>query len=209
MKTPSDAPTPLPETKGTRANLLDGALRVFAREGLQRATIRMMAEETGVNELTIFRHFQNKEGLISAVFDRLKETSAYGDLSSEEAWSGGLRENLNRFGAAFYELIEKDEAFIRTLIGEARRHPIPYRKIIMDAFRALHDRLMANLEAAAHAGRIRTDVNFPATVDMFINMLLAGMLKNSEGCNDGYTPAEYVATCVDLFTAGLERKTRT
>jgi AcrR family transcriptional regulator len=208
MRDTSASTAPPPESQGTRANLLDGALRVFAREGLQRATIRMVAEETGVNELTIFRHFQNKEGLISAVFDRLRETSAYGDLSSEEAWAGDLRENLNRFGASFYALMEKDEAFIRTLVGEARRHPVPYRKIIMDAFRMLHERLMANLEAAATAGRIRKDVNFSAAVDMFINMLFAGVLKNSEGCNEGYTSAEYVTTCVDLFTAGLERKVR-
>jgi AcrR family transcriptional regulator len=208
MKDPTDSPTPSPESQKTRAHLLDGALRVFAREGLQRATIRMIAEETGVNELTLFRHFQNKEGLISAVFDRLKETRAYGDLDSEETWTGDVRENLHRFGMSFYAMIQNDEAFIRTLIGEARRHPVPYRKIIMDAFRTLHERLMANLEAAAAAGRIRKEVNISAAVDMFINMLLAGMLKNSEGCNDGYTPEEYVATCVDLFATGLERKLR-
>lgn len=210
MKDPTDAPTPSPESRNTRSSLLDGALRVFAREGLQRATIRMIAEESGVNELTVFRHFQNKDRLISSVFDRLQETSAYSDLGSEEAWSGDLRANLTRFAHSFYDLLEKDEAFIRTLIGEARRHPIPYRKIIMDAFRMLHERLKANLEAAAAAGIIRKNVHFSAAADMFVNLLLAGMLKNTEGgCNDdGYTSAEYVATCVDLFATGLERKLR-
>jgi AcrR family transcriptional regulator len=209
MKEPMDAATPSPESQKTRSSLLEGALRVFAREGLQRATIRMIAEESGVNELTVFRHFQNKDRLISSVFDRLQETSAYGDLGSEEAWSGDLRTNLTRFAHSFYELLEKDEAFIRTLIGEARRHPIPYRKIIMDAFRMMHERLKANLEAAAAAGTIRKDVIFSAAADMFVNLLLAGMLKNTEGgCNHGYTSEEYVATCVDLFATGLERKLR-
>ena len=51
----------------TRQRLLDAAARVFARDGLTGATTRAIAREAGLNEVTLFRHFQTKERLLAAV----------------------------------------------------------------------------------------------------------------------------------------------
>lgn len=203
MKSATATLKPKPDVQGARTKLLDAALRVFARDGLHRATTRIIAEEAGVNEVTLFRQFQSKDGLIAAVFERVTETNAYGDLGEEEAWAGDLRESLMRFGESFYAMLEKDEAFIRTLIGEARRHPEHYRKIIMDAIRHLRSRFIGNLEAARKNGKVRPEINLSAAVDTFTNMLMGGMLKNTASCNEGYDATTYVATCVDIFAAGL------
>lgn len=53
-------------TPTTKDRIIEAALRAFARDGLQGATTRMIAQEAGVNEVTLFRHFQNKEGLLAA-----------------------------------------------------------------------------------------------------------------------------------------------
>ena len=50
----------------TRDRIIEAALLAFARDGLQGATTRTIAQEAGVNEVTLFRHFQNKEGLLAA-----------------------------------------------------------------------------------------------------------------------------------------------
>ncbi len=50
----------------TQARLLEAAARVFARHGAAGATTRRIAEEAGVNEVTLFRHFGSKGALLDA-----------------------------------------------------------------------------------------------------------------------------------------------
>ena len=45
--------------------LLDAAARVYGEFGFRGATTRRIADEAGVNEITIFRHFGSKEALIN------------------------------------------------------------------------------------------------------------------------------------------------
>ena len=59
-----------PGASGTHQRLLDAAARVFAQNGLEGATTREIAREAGVNEVTLFRHFQSKENLVAAVIQR-------------------------------------------------------------------------------------------------------------------------------------------
>jgi AcrR family transcriptional regulator len=49
----------------SRQKLLDAAMRVFAESGFRGATTRRIAEEAGVNEVTLFRHFKSKTVLIN------------------------------------------------------------------------------------------------------------------------------------------------
>jgi AcrR family transcriptional regulator len=47
-----------------REKLLDAARRVFEQFGPAGATTRRIAEEAGVNEVTLFRHFGSKDALL-------------------------------------------------------------------------------------------------------------------------------------------------
>jgi len=48
-----------------RSKLLDAAARVYGELGFRGATTRRIADEAGVNEITIFRQFGSKESLIN------------------------------------------------------------------------------------------------------------------------------------------------
>ena len=63
MKTPASPTAAAP----ARDRLLAAAKLVFARDGLQGATTRAIAKEARVNEVTLFRHFQNKDRLLAEV----------------------------------------------------------------------------------------------------------------------------------------------
>jgi AcrR family transcriptional regulator len=47
-----------------REKLLHAAARVYARTGFRGATTRLIAQEAGVNEITLFRHFGSKDALL-------------------------------------------------------------------------------------------------------------------------------------------------
>ncbi len=51
--------------KDTKENILNAAIELFATRGYTDATTKMIADCAGVNEITIFRHFGNKETLFS------------------------------------------------------------------------------------------------------------------------------------------------
>lgn len=59
-------------------SLLDGALRVFARDGYARASIDALAAEAGVSTRTIYNHYGDKAALFRAVIlDSARRTAAH------------------------------------------------------------------------------------------------------------------------------------
>ena len=54
-----------PMLNSSRDRILEAATRVYAEQGFRGATTRRIAEEAGVNEITVFRHFGSKEALIT------------------------------------------------------------------------------------------------------------------------------------------------
>lgn len=54
-------------TEDRRAQLLDSAIRVFARDGIGRASHAGIAADTGVSVATVFVHFPNREALVRDV----------------------------------------------------------------------------------------------------------------------------------------------
>lgn len=205
MQTPipqKSSPAPAAAAAGTRERLLGAAMRVFARDGLHKATTRVIADEAGVNEVTLFRHFQNKDGLLAAVISKAVQTHT-GDGLDEARWTGDLKKSLLHFGKTLYANLVRDEAFIRTMVGEGQRHPEYAQKVILDAVKPLRARFIANLEAARKTGQVRKGLDLAIAADTFTAMLFGGMLRNTGGCSENYTADKYVATCVDVFASGL------
>jgi AcrR family transcriptional regulator len=58
-----------PQDSATK--ILDAASGLFAERGYQATTTRMIAEASGLNEVTIFRSFTNKQGVLAAVVGRV------------------------------------------------------------------------------------------------------------------------------------------
>lgn len=56
-----------------RQRLIDGTIHVIARDGLDKATTKLISKETSVNEAYIYRCFADKEDLFSKTFDVLDE----------------------------------------------------------------------------------------------------------------------------------------
>jgi AcrR family transcriptional regulator len=57
-------------------NILKVALELFAKEGVAAVSSKMIAKEAGVSEGLIFRHFENKEGLLKAIMEKGNERAS-------------------------------------------------------------------------------------------------------------------------------------
>jgi len=187
----------------TRQRLLDAAFRVCSERGLHGATTREIAVTAKVNEVTLFRHFGSKEKLIAALFQRV--VAAQAELFNETVPDANdLQRDLNRYAHRYNDLLTSNEALIRTLIGEARRHPEEARQIICEAARPMRERLIHYLRAAQKAGLVRPNLDLAPAIDAFTGMLLAGMLRRTALAQFFDYPAEdYVKTVVELFLRGI------
>lgn len=56
-------------------NILKAALKLFATEGYTATSTSKVAKAAGVSEGLIFRHFKNKDGLLSAIMEMGREAA--------------------------------------------------------------------------------------------------------------------------------------
>ncbi len=187
----------------TRARILKAATEVFAASGVAGATTREIARVAGVNEVTLFRHFQNKEQLLAAVVQQVTALQAEA-LANQDEWTGELHIDLLHYGWLYNNMLEEHEALVRMFIGEAKRHPDAALQVLRETVQPLREKLIAYLSNGIEQGKVRSDVDLLPAVDMFTGMLLAGMLRsNTIPGPRGYSRDRYIESCVDLFVRGI------
>ncbi len=90
-----------------RAQIIEGAVKVFARKGFYHATVKDVAREAGVADGTIYLYFKNKDDLLISLFECKMEDILSHFRTCLSALSDPL-EKLRAFIEAYFELIEKD-----------------------------------------------------------------------------------------------------
>ncbi|NQW04522.1 MAG: TetR/AcrR family transcriptional regulator [Acidobacteria bacterium] len=103
-----------------REALLRAALNLFAELGSRGATTRRIAQEAGVNEVTLFRHFPTKKALIHAALHTFVEQTPYLRLPDVP---GNLAAELTAWARDHHKHLYKLRALIRTSMGEFEEHP--------------------------------------------------------------------------------------
>ena len=61
------------DAKATRARILDAAVEMFSKQGLDGASVRGIARRAEVSPAMVHHHFGSKEGLYEACIDVLYE----------------------------------------------------------------------------------------------------------------------------------------
>jgi AcrR family transcriptional regulator len=99
--------------------IFDAALKVVTERGYVGATTKLIAEEAGIGEVTLFRRFENKDKLILEAMKR-EATKLDGETS---LYTGDLESDLARIATAYQELLQVRGAFMITFINEVIRYP--------------------------------------------------------------------------------------
>jgi AcrR family transcriptional regulator len=106
----------------TRQRILAAASQLMAKKGFKGATTRKISELAGVNEVTIFRHFTNKKGIVVELltemldFRKPLEQSLEGDITQ-------IREMLIKYGRTYYQLLVDRKELIMISMMESDNYP--------------------------------------------------------------------------------------
>src|SRR5438105_4391233 len=104
------------------AQILDAAVVCFAKRGFHQASMHDISAEAGISVGLIYRYFQNKEAVISAMADRHKQEIQ--EILERARQAPNLRESLETLFTAHCGETEPQvtAAFVVDLFAEASRN---------------------------------------------------------------------------------------
>ena len=103
-----------------RNKILHAAARVYAVHGWRGATTRRIAEEAGVNEVTLFRQFGSKEALLGAA---MNECARFECHKSLPALPAEPQRELLEWASAHHDNLCRMRVFVRQLMSEVEERP--------------------------------------------------------------------------------------
>jgi len=102
-----------------REKLLEVAARVYAEAGYRGTTTRRIAQEAGLNEVTLFRHFGSKDALLREAIERADQ-QARQRLDPDAA--DPIAE-MHRWSLATFERFYAQKNLIRQVMGDMVQRP--------------------------------------------------------------------------------------
>ncbi|HLO87913.1 MAG TPA: TetR/AcrR family transcriptional regulator [Nostocaceae cyanobacterium] len=175
-------------TFSTRQRLIQAALELFTAQGVTATTTRQIAEKAEVNEVTLFRHFGNKHGLLLAV---LEESAAFKNLGESLVQRavppGNVYQALKDYASGSLQALEQIPEFVRSLVGEADQYPAEHRRALGRGLTAGNRYVAEYLASVIEQGQIHT--YFPAEK---LASLLNGMIL-------GYAVIEFTSEFHELW----------
>jgi AcrR family transcriptional regulator len=154
-----------------RRALLEEALRTIQRDGVERLTLRTIAERLGVSRTAIYRHFSDKQALLAAVGREGFRTLR---LALTQAWeqNGRGRSGFEATGIAYVQFAVTHPSHYRVMFGRFAESCAKDAEFVEEATAAFQV-LVDSLVEQQQAGIIRRDD--PLLLARFIWSLVHGI----------------------------------
>ena len=120
----------------TKENILQTALRLFARDGYEAASVSDIAGELGITKGALYKHYKNKQDIFNSIVERMYQIDAERAKKFEvpeetfdrspEAYRNTDMDKITAFIEAQFHFLTEDEFarnFRKMLILEQYRNP--------------------------------------------------------------------------------------
>ena len=157
-----------------RQRILAAASQLMAQKGIKGATTRQISQLAGVNEVTIFRHFSNKKGIVVELMTEMLdlreplEQSLQGDISQ-------IREMLIRYGKTYYNLMVERKELMMICVMEADNVP-EIRKLFSNLPLSVIQLLDAKLKSFQEEGHLLPEVCTWGAAAMFTSLFFQAFM---------------------------------
>lgn len=103
--------------KDTKDKILAAATSLMTERGYSNVSVKDIALTAGVSEMTVFRHFETKMGILQAVLDRHSYIPYFEQLFARDL-SGNLVNDLQQIANAYLAFMEKNKAIFLITIQD-------------------------------------------------------------------------------------------
>ncbi|WP_254923711.1 TetR/AcrR family transcriptional regulator [Pseudanabaena sp. SR411] len=191
----------------TRQRIVNTALELFASKGITETTTRQIADFAQVNEVTLFRHFGNKHGLLLAVLQeclqkylvlaQVGESLMVSDISSQS----DLRRFLKYYIQSSLRAIESVPELVRSLVGEAGQYPLESRQALAQGINQVNQTIATAIHDVLINSRLQYSLP-PIKLANLLNTCILGyavITLTSDVQTIWRDRDEFVSTLVDMF----------
>ena len=183
--------------------VLDGARKVFMRDGFEGASVDDIVREAGVSKATLYSYFPDKRLLFIEVAKIECQAQSDAAVAQVEA-SQDVRTALSQAAKRMIRFFMSDVGLQvhRIIVGESQRFPEIGREFYESGPARVHTILRAFLQRAVDAGQLEID-DIDLAADQFPELCKAGLhLKLVLGLREKPTDAEIdrvIDGAVDMF----------
>ncbi len=188
----------------TGDRILDAAAELFAVHGYAGTTTRAIADAAGVNEVTLFRRFENKLGILKALGARLQQKQA-GFAVAEAPEAESVKDTLLRLARMEIEATMAGGALAIRMAFDARSVP-EVAELLGEGIPGNAAGLAEFLGAHQKTGELRDDIDahvmaeafFALTSSYVMYRIVMGVapMPSDVSTDDG------IAQLFDLFWSG-------
>lgn len=187
----------------TKDKIIEAAVELISEKGYKGATTKEIAERAGVNEVTLFRHFGNKKGIVEAAIQKY----AFVDLlenTLEEKMIWELEQDLKMLVREYQSLLEKKKSVILLSIKESGKFP-ELDELIKHIPQKYIDLLEDYFTKMMEKGKIkRVDPSIIATNFVFINFGYSLMRKRINPGEKEYSIDDFIEKNIEFFIQSLQ-----
>ncbi|BAZ42735.1 TetR family transcriptional regulator protein [Calothrix sp. NIES-4101] len=192
----------------TRERLMQAALELFTTQGVANTTTRQIAELAGVNEVTLFRQFGNKHGLLLALFEESERfTNLAESLVEEINPSDDAGQILKDYASNTLLTFERVPDFIRSVVGEASQYPPESRLALGKGLKEVNRKVGEYFANAIAQGLLTTSLPVEKLAALVNTMTLGyAIIEFTSEMHEFWQDRdEFLNTLVELFVAkGLD-----
>ncbi len=160
-----------------RRELLEEAARILLRDGLEGASMDLIALEAGASKATLYRHFGDRNGLLVEVVQYLCD-DFIADVDRTMAPGTDLQSGLVAVLMQLVHVLGKPNhpAFFRLIVAASQRDPTIGKTWYDYGPLVWHAMLDQVFKAQRSAGRLAADADWTSYPEMLFNAVFSDMV---------------------------------
>ena len=160
------------KTSNTKEQLLKATLKLISEKGYLGATTREIAQEAGVTELTLFRHFGSKERL----FEELLKGHTFLPMLKEllpELDGLSFEEALILIATRFLLSLKERKSMVKIMYSEVTSYPVKIREVYNKFIDEMRTTLALYFESLQKRAIIRKNMSPDMAARVFLWILFS------------------------------------
>ena len=188
-----------------RRQILDAAIRVFARQGFHSARVSDIAEEAGVAYGLVYHYFDSKDQMLNELFTE-RWSLLLDAIREADSQLDNPRAKLGAAAGFIIDSYRHDPELMKVIIVEVTRAANSFGRTHLPEIRQAYDAIAKIVADAQRAGEFRTDVSSEFAAMLFygaIEQLLTGWIfEVVPAADEDYDSAK--SLIVETICGGLE-----
>ena len=192
-------------SQDTRQRIIKAAIKMASVHGYLGATTKAIANEAGVNEVTIFRLFGTKDKLFSESIEQYGGPAVAPMMEAQ--FSGDLRQDLITAATMFYSLLKERKELLKLAICESASIPAVAENLARNP-RVFRKTMARYLQTHIDRGTVKLE-NSEAMAQAFLGMFLTYLISQFvffETIEPEITDTEMISIFVDIFINGIVQR---